>query len=37
MAPPAEAHVAVSYKGRWFWIAETDLRSAVHDALIAAP
>ena len=25
-APP-EAHVAVSYKDRWFWIAETDLRS----------
>lgn len=26
-APPAEAHVAVQYKGRWFWIADTDFRS----------
>ena len=26
-APPADAHVAVPYKGRWFWIADTDYRS----------
>lgn len=26
-APPADAHVAVPYKGRWFWIADTDVRS----------
>jgi len=25
--PPADAHVAVLYKGRWFWIADTDFRS----------
>jgi hypothetical protein len=25
--PPPDAHVAVSYKGRWFWIADTDLHS----------
>jgi hypothetical protein len=24
---PADAHVAVPYKGRWFWIADNDLRS----------
>jgi hypothetical protein len=26
-AAPAEAHVAVPYKGRWFWIADNDFRS----------
>ncbi|MBS0522141.1 MAG: hypothetical protein JSS04_00795 [Proteobacteria bacterium] len=26
-APPADAYVAVPYKGRWFWIADTDFRS----------
>jgi hypothetical protein len=26
-APPPEAYVAVSYKNRWFWIADTDIRS----------
>jgi hypothetical protein len=26
-APPQDAHVAVRYKGRWFWIANTDIRS----------
>jgi hypothetical protein len=26
-APPSEAHVAVPYKGRWFWIADNDVRS----------
>ncbi len=26
-APPSDAHVAVLYKGRWFWIADTDVRS----------
>ena len=25
--PPSDAYVAVSYKGRWFWIADTDVRS----------
>jgi hypothetical protein len=27
--PPAlsDSYVAVPYKGRWFWIAETDIRS----------
>ena len=25
--PPPEAYVAVPYKGRWFWIADTDIRS----------
>ncbi len=25
--PPADAYVAVRYKGEWFWIADTDLRS----------
>ena len=25
--PPREAHVAVPYRGRWFWIANTDIRS----------
>ena len=25
--PPGDAHVAVPYKGRWFWIADTDIRS----------
>jgi hypothetical protein len=24
---PSDAHVAVPYKGRWFWIADTDVRS----------
>jgi hypothetical protein len=26
-APPADVHVAVPYKGRWFWISDTDVRS----------
>ena len=26
-APPSDAYVAVPYKGRWFWIADTDVRS----------
>jgi hypothetical protein len=26
-AAPADAHVAIPYKGRWFWIADTDVRS----------
>jgi hypothetical protein len=26
-APPSDAYVAVPYKGRWFWIADTDIRS----------
>jgi hypothetical protein len=26
-APPPEAYVAVPYKSRWFWIADTDIRS----------
>ena len=26
-APPADAHVAVQYKGHWFWIADSDFRS----------
>lgn len=26
-SPPADAFVAVPYKGRWFWIADTDVRS----------
>jgi hypothetical protein len=26
-AAPAEAHVAVPYKGRWFWISDNDFRS----------
>ena len=25
--PPDDAHVAVSYRGRWFWVADTDLVS----------
>ena len=25
--PPSDAYVAVPYKGRWFWIADTDVRS----------
>jgi hypothetical protein len=25
--PPPEAYVAVPYKGRWYWIADTDIRS----------
>ena len=25
-APPSDAHAAVLYKGRWFWIADTDVR-----------
>src|SRR5262245_56894437 len=26
-APPRDAYVAVPYKGRWLWIADTDIRS----------
>lgn len=26
-AAPADAHVAIPYKGKWFWIADNDLRS----------
>lgn len=26
-SPPADAYVAVAYKDRWFWIADTDVRS----------
>lgn len=26
-APPSEAYAAVQYKGRWFWIADNDIRS----------
>jgi hypothetical protein len=26
-APPDDAHVAVSYRGRWYWVADTDLVS----------
>ena len=26
-SPPADSFVAVPYKGRWFWIADTDIRS----------
>jgi hypothetical protein len=26
-APPRDAHVAVQYDGRWFWIADTDIES----------
>ena len=26
-APPAEVYAAVSYKGRWFWIDDNDIRS----------
>lgn len=26
-SPPPEVYVAVPYKGRWFWIADTDVRS----------
>jgi hypothetical protein len=26
-APPAEVYVAIGYKGRWFWIADADIRS----------
>jgi hypothetical protein len=26
-SPPSDAYVAVPYKGRWFWIADTDIRS----------
>ncbi|WP_428672856.1 hypothetical protein [Reyranella sp.] len=25
--PPPDAYAAVAYKGRWFWIADTDIRS----------
>ncbi len=25
--PPADAHVAVSYRGHWYWVADTDLLS----------
>ena len=25
--PPGEAYVSVPYKNRWFWIADTDIRS----------
>jgi hypothetical protein len=24
---PSDAYVAVPYKGRWFWVADTDVRS----------
>lgn len=26
-APPSDAYAAVQYKGRWFWIADNDIRS----------
>ena len=26
-SPPRDAHVAVQYNGRWFWIADTDIQS----------
>jgi len=26
-APPPEAYVSIQYKGRWFWIADDDIRS----------
>jgi hypothetical protein len=26
-SPPSEAFVSVPYKNRWFWIADTDIRS----------
>ena len=26
-APPPEAYAAIHYKGRWFWISDTDIRS----------
>jgi hypothetical protein len=26
-APPSEVYVAIRYKGRWFWIADADIRS----------
>lgn len=26
-APPPDAYAAVQYKGRWFWVANTDIRS----------
>ena len=26
-APPPEVYAAIQYKGRWFWIADTDIRS----------
>jgi hypothetical protein len=26
-SPPRDAHVAVQYDGRWFWIADTDIQS----------
>ena len=26
-APPSDAYVAVPYKSRWFWIADTDVRN----------
>ena len=26
-APPSDAYVAVPYKGRWFWVADNDVRS----------
>jgi hypothetical protein len=26
-APPSDAYAAVQYKGHWFWIADTDIRS----------
>ena len=25
--PPPDAYVAIQYKGSWFWIADTDIRS----------
>ena len=26
-SPPTDSYVAIAYKGRWFWIAENDIRS----------
>ena len=26
-SPPSEVYVAIQYKGRWFWIADADIRS----------
>ena len=26
-SPPPDSYVAIAYKGRWFWIAENDIRS----------
>jgi hypothetical protein len=33
-APPKDAHVAVQYDNRWFWIADTDIRSKYTFAII---